>query len=117
MPKIEGKKLFPEMGKEKGFGDLIHVILGSPRRATIEAIGVEITFAWVIEDGKKKLKPISKFKEGRSSPGSMDIPRDLYNAMKDRAKAVIKSHAEAEQGKSIKQQLENQNKQKQLDLF
>ena len=55
MPKMESDKLlFPEARKAKGFGDLIKVIEGSPSRATLEALGMKITFAWMIEEGEKR---------------------------------------------------------------
>ena len=47
----------------------------------------------------------------------MDIPKELFNALRERAIAVTNSYAKAEGTKAKKQQLNNQIKQKQPDLF
>lgn len=110
--------LFPEAKKDKGFSDLIKVISGSPSLTTLEVLGMEITFGWATIDGKKKFIEISRSKDSRIlSPGSTDIPADLYNALRKRAIAVTNSSAETKRSKVKKQQLNNQIKKKQPDLF
>jgi hypothetical protein len=118
MPKIEGqKKLIPEAFKNKKFEGLIKVLEGSPSRATLEVLGMEITFGWVNIKGKKEFIEISRVREGRQSKGSMDIPKGLYMFAKDTAREVTKSHAETARNKANKQQLENRIKKQQPDLF
>lgn len=118
MPKIESDKLlFPEMEKKEGFGNLIKVLEGSQSRATLEALGTEITFGWTTINGQKKFTEISRSKEGRPSPGSMDIPAELYKALRCHAIAVTNSYAEAKRTQTKKKQLNKKIKQQQPDLF
>lgn|GEM_PF-1608028 len=115
---MENKNLFPEMEEKKGFGNLIKVIEGSPNRATLEALGMEITFGWTTIDGKKKFIEISRRKESRSfSSGAMDIPADLYTALRRQAIAITNSYAEAKHAEMKRRQLNNQVGKKQPDLF
>ncbi len=117
MAKLEKKMLFPEAKRGKNFGDLIEVVEGSMSRATLEALGIKITFGWTTIEGKKKFVEISRMKEGHQSPGSMDIPKELYNALRKRAIAVTNSYAEAKKVQAKKQQLDNRIKKQQPDLF
>lgn len=118
MPKLEEKMLFPEVKKDKGFGNLIKVVSGSPSRATLEVLGIKITFGWTTINGKKKFIEISRSKDSRLLfPDSTDIPADLYNVLRKRAIAVTNSYAETKHLKIKKQQLNNQIKKKQPDLF
>jgi hypothetical protein len=117
MAKIEEKMLFPGEKEGGNFSGLIEVVDGSPNRATLEALGIEITFGWTTVKGMKKFIEISRMKEGRQSSGSMDIPKELYDALRKRAFAVTNSYAEANKAQAKKQQLNKQIKQKQPDLF